>query len=109
MPELTESMGNEENAVHTPDGSAPVVVTTAATPVEDLRHFQVQGKYGPMTLTFKAFGRHPTADGQITDEEALKLTQAEVEQWYERYNYPRGGMLITYRKGRYCGQFQFIN
>ena len=74
----------------------------------ELLHFQVAGKYGPMTLTFRHVGRHPCAGGEITDEMAGRLTQAEVEEWYVQYNYPVGGHLRTTHRGRYCGLFEYI-
>lgn len=75
---------------------------------DGLLHFQVQGQYGPMTLTFRPLGRHANAGNDITDEQARKLSLDEVQSWYTRNGFPRGGVLRTDHRGRYCGLFQFM-
>lgn len=75
----------------------------------ELLHFQVQGKWGPMTLTFRPLGQHPNCDPQFTANDVTILTQADVEEWYVKYNYPSGGNLATRRNRRYCGLFTMVN
>ena len=74
-----------------------------------LMHFQVQGLYGPMTLTFKALGRHSEASKHVSDERACQLTVEEVQKWYERRGHPRSGTLHTKDEdGYFCGIFQMM-
>jgi hypothetical protein len=74
----------------------------------DLLHFNIDGQYGPMTLTFKPLGRCPTAPANITVERAIKLTQEEVQEWYTARGWPKAGVLRTDHRGQFCGQFQLV-
>lgn len=73
-----------------------------------LLHFQIDGQYGPMTLTFKPLGRCPTAAASITVERAIVLTQEEVQEWYTARGWPKAGILTTHHRAQFCGQFQLM-